>query len=191
MSAGTSIVEDFTNNRVESLYENVYPGLLLYAIRWLGDEYSFLAEDCVQNAVLNAWKRRKDFNTTAALKSYLYTCIKNNVIDIQRKSSAQEKYSASLDDDQVFSNSIIEQETIDILYKTIDSLPEKYRLIFEKSFIDGMKNIEIAKELGISDSTVEKRKAKALSIVREKLIELYGDNVFVTLLILSLLSKIR
>lgn len=186
-----SIVEDFTNNRIESLYEDIYPGLLLYAIRWLGDEYSFLAEDCVQNAVLNAWKRRKDFNTTAALKSYLYTCIKNNVIDIQRKSSAQEKYSASLNDDQVFSSSIIEQETIDILYRTIDALPEKFRIIFEKSFIDGMKNIEIAKELGISDSTVEKRKAKALSIVREKLLEIYGDNVFVSLLILSLLTRLR
>jgi len=189
MSPERAIIEDFTQNRVESLYENIYPGLLLYAIRWLGDEYSFLAEDCVQNAILNAWRKRSEFTTTAALKSYLYTCVRNNVIDIQRKSSAKEKYAVSLNDDLVFSNSLIEQETIDILYKTIDGLPEKYRVVFEMSFIDGLKNIEIAKELGLSDSTVEKRKAKALALVREQLIAIYGDSVFVSLLLLSLWNR--
>ena len=41
--------------------------------------------------------------------------------------------------------------------------------IFELSFIEGLKNIEIAEQLGVSDSTVKKAKAKALEILREKL----------------------
>jgi RNA polymerase sigma-70 factor (family 1) len=188
MPSEKTIIEDFAKSRIESLYENIYPGLLLYAIRWLGNEYSFMAEDCVQNAILNAWKRRDDFTSTATLKSYLYTCIKNSIIDIQRKNSAKERYTASLNDELIFSNSIIDQETINILYKAIDSLPEKYRIIFEKSFLDGLKNVEIAKELGLSNSSVEKRKAKALDMIREKLIEVYGDTVFVTLLMLTIWS---
>jgi RNA polymerase sigma-70 factor (ECF subfamily) len=191
MSSENKIFEDFARSRVDSFYENVYPGLLLYAIRWLGNEHSFLAEDCVQNAVLNAWKRRNDFASTAAIKSYLYTCIKNNIIDIQRKHSAKEKYTASLDDDIAFSNSIIDQETINMLCKTIDSLPEKYKVVLEMSFIDGLKNLEIARELGVSDSSVEKRKAKALELVREKLIDIYGDTIFVTMLMIDLWSRLR
>ena len=35
--------------------------------------------------------------------------------------------------------------------------------------IEGLKNIEIAEQLGVSDSTVKKAKAKALEILREKL----------------------
>jgi len=191
MSLENTIIEDFAKSRIESLYENIYPGLLLYAIRWLGNEYSFMAEDCVQNAVLNAWKRRDDFTSTATLKSYLYTCIKNSIIDIQRKNSAKERYAASLNDELIFSNSIIDQETINILYKAIDSLPEKYRIIFEKSFLDGLKNVEIAKELGLSNSSVEKRKAQALDMIREKLIDVYGDTVFVTLLMLTIWSRMN
>jgi len=191
MSSEKTIIEDFAKSRIESFYENIYPGLLLYAIRWLGDEFSFMAEDCVQNAVLNAWKKRNEFASIAALKSYLYTCIKNSIIDIQRKNSAKEKYTASLGDELIFSNSIIDQETIDLLYRTINSLPEKFRIVFEMSFLDGLKNAEIAKELGLSNSSIEKRKAKALDMVREKLIEIYGDTIFVTLLMLTIWSRIK
>jgi RNA polymerase sigma-70 factor (ECF subfamily) len=191
MSSEKTIIEDFAKSRIESFYENTYPGLLLYAIRWLGDEFSFMAEDCVQNAVLNAWKKRSEFASIAALKSYLYTCIKNSVIDIQRKNSAKEKYTASLGDELIFSNSIIDQETTALLYRTINSLPEKYRVVFEMSFLEGLKNVEIAKELGLSNSSIEKRKAKALDMVREKLIEIYGDTIFVTLLMLTIWSRIK
>jgi len=41
----------------------------------------------------------------------------------------------------------------------------------------------------LSDSTVEKRKAKALALVREQLIAIYGDSVFVSLLLLSLWNR--
>lgn len=191
MSPENTIFEDFCRNKVDSFYKDIYPGLMLYAIRWLGNEHAFLAEDCVQSAVFKAWKRRNNFSSTASLKSYLYTCIKNNIIDIHRKHNSSVKYASSLNDELVFMNSIIEQETLDILFKTIESLPEKYRTIVEMSFIENLKIKEIADTLNLSESTIEKRKAKALDLVREKLTEIYGDSLFVTLLMIELWSKLR
>jgi len=188
MSPENKIFEDFCKSKVDSFYENIYPGLLLYAIRWLGKEHSFLAEDCVQNAVFNAWERRNNFSSASALKSYLYTCIKNNIIDIHRKANSGKKYTSSLDDQLVFSNSIIEQETLNILFKAIATLPDKYRNVLEMCFIKGLKIKEIADALNLSESTIEKRKAKSLDLLREKLTEIYGDNIYVTILMLALLS---
>lgn len=48
-----------------------------------------------------------------------------------------------------------------LLFNAIHSLPDRERQIFELSFIEGLKNIEIAEQLGVSDSTVKKAKAKA------------------------------
>ena len=66
-------------------------------------------------------------------------------------------------------NTVIDQETQLLLYNAIQNLPDKERRIFELSFIEGLKNVEIAERLGVSDSTVKKTKAKALEILREKL----------------------
>ena len=68
-----------------------------------------------------------------------------------------------------FANTVIDQETQLLLFNAIHSLPDRERQIFELSFIEGLKNIEIAEQLGVSDSTVKKAKAKALEILREKL----------------------
>ena len=68
-----------------------------------------------------------------------------------------------------FANTVINQETQLLLFNAIHSLPDRERQIFELSFIEGLKNIEIAEQLGVSDSTVKKAKAKALEILREKL----------------------
>ena len=71
------MLNEFKQGRLEMLYRRLYPALLLYAVRYAGEQNSFLAEDCVQNAVFNAWKRRLQFESVESLKSFLYISIKN------------------------------------------------------------------------------------------------------------------
>jgi hypothetical protein len=54
-----------------------------------------------------------------------------------------------------------------------------------------MKDYSFRSSSSIPSESIFETDTHAPSIVREKLIEIYGDNVFVTLLILSLLSKLR
>jgi len=53
------IYKSFIAGNVRPFYEDLYPGLLVYASRQLGDELSYLAEDCVQDAVMSSYTKRR------------------------------------------------------------------------------------------------------------------------------------
>lgn len=53
----------------------------------------------------------------------------------------------------------------------INSLPEKCRMVFEMSRMEGLKYSEIAEKMNISVKTVEAQMSKALSVLREHLKE--------------------
>lgn len=46
------VLQAFKKGQLELFYRRIYPGLLLYAVKNAGDRHDFLAEDCVQNAIL-------------------------------------------------------------------------------------------------------------------------------------------
>ena len=138
------VLQAFKKGQLELFYRRIYPGLLLYAVKNAGDRHDFLAEDCVQNAIFNAWKRRDSFDSIYTLKSFLYTSVKNEIISLYRKGKAQERYSSQLENEAFFANTVIDQETQLLLFNAIHSLPDRERQIFELSFIEGLKNIEIA-----------------------------------------------
>ena len=163
------ILIDFQKGKLDLLYRNVYPGLILYAIKYLGEESEFLAEDCVQNAIFSAWERRNKFDSVYTFKAFLYMAIKNDIISIHRKNSARERYVREFEDASCFANSVIDQEAQTLLYSAIEELPEKAKIVFEMSFMEGLKNVEIAEKLGLSDSSVKKYKASALDFLRKKL----------------------
>lgn len=169
IGAEENILTEFRQGKLELLYRKIYPGLLLFAAQLLNWEDDFMAEDCVQNAIFHAWQRREHFDTVYTLKSFLYISIKNEIISLDRKKKARNRYCEQLDNDLYFTNSVIDQETQLLLYNAIQALPEKERLVFEMSYIEGLKNVEIAKKLNVSDSTVKKTKARALEILRQKL----------------------
>ena len=79
------VLQAFKKGQLELFYRRIYPGLLLYAVKNAGDRHDFLAEDCVQNAIFNAWKRRDSFDSIYTLKSFLYTSVKNEIISLYRK----------------------------------------------------------------------------------------------------------
>lgn len=163
------MLNEFKQGRLEMLYRHLYPALLLYTVRYAGEQNGFLAEDCVQNAIFNAWKRRGQFTSVEALKSFLYISIKNEIVSLHRKMKASERYLLHLEEEAFFQNSVIDQETQLLLYHAIRNLPERERQIFELSYIEGVKNADIAMQLNVSESTVKKTKAKALDILRQKL----------------------
>ena len=102
------ILIDFRKGKLDLLYREVYPGLILYAVKYLGGESEFLAEDCVQNAIFSAWQRRTKFDSVYTFKSFLYTSIKNEIISIHRKNSAKERYVSQLENEAFFQNSVID-----------------------------------------------------------------------------------
>lgn len=163
---------DFTCGRIDSFYASAYASFLMYATNVLGSDYSFLAEDCVQDAIFEAYKHRADFKDEAKLKSFLYRCIHNKAISLLRKRHSFSNYlnhQEVFEDNVYINNSIIEQETMDILFNAIEHLPADLKIVFEMSFENSMKNQEIADALGITTHAVKKRKAKLISSLRNML----------------------
>ena len=72
METKEQIFQEFKQGKIDQFYKIIYPQLLLYAVRHLGDNYSFLAEDCVQDAV---YQKTYDLRVNVTLSSSLSTNI--------------------------------------------------------------------------------------------------------------------
>ena len=80
--------------------------------------------------------------------------------------------------------SIIEQETIDLLYEAISRLPDDLHTIFVLSFEQGLKNAEVGERMQISESAVKKKKMKMIQLLRDH----FAGNEKVLLLIAMMAS---
>ncbi len=189
MALYEQIYLDFKAGVITSFYEKMYPELLLYTSRLLGEEYAFLAEDCVQDAVFKTYQQYGSFSSPVQWKVFLYTCVRNGAINILRKGKAQKNYQTQIDDyERDISLNFIEQETLTLLYEAINALPERYKSLFTLSFEQGLKNSEVAEHFQIAEITVKKQKARLIELLRKSL---KGKIAKEDLLILMLfLSKI-
>ena len=170
MEISEQIYKDFKSGHIDSLYAECFSSLKSFAARYLTDNYAMMAEDCVQDAIVNAYQTRQTFTSPMQMKAYLYTCVRNACISILRKVNSQQNYLSEQDEEyeRELSAAIIEQETLDRLHAAIRELPEKYRQLFELSYEQGLHHAEVARLLGITIDGVQKRRTKIVSILRDK-----------------------
>ena len=168
MIISKQVFTDFQAGRIQGFYHEVYPSLLTYAVRCLGETYGYLAEDCVQESIFKAYNHSSEFLTANQLKNYLYICIHNDAVSVLRKHYSRQNYlREQVDMEEDVNRAIIEQETIDLLYDAISRLPDDLHTVFTLSFEQGLKNAEVGQRMGISESAVKKKKAKMIQLLRD------------------------
>lgn len=188
--AGKTLYRDFKSGRMNQLYDEFYPALIAYAVRFLGPDYAWLAEDCVQESIYKTYLAKERIPDENTLKSYIYTAVRNRAVSILRKNNAQRNYVKNLDlSEQDITASLIEQETIRRLFVAIDALPEHIRQVFDLSFEEGLKNQEIARLLGITESAVKKRKARMIELLRKSVSD--GGEPVILALVSLLASQLQ
>lgn len=166
------IYESFIAGNVKPFYEDLYPGLMVYASRLLGEELSYLAEDCVQDAVISSYNERKRLKSSPAWYAYILKCVYRRVLGLRRKHNSRANYLGSGYCDEEIPGmdvAILEQETLELLYSAVDSLPLKYRELLRLNYHEGLKNGEIAERFGVAEITVKKWKADILSRLRDRM----------------------
>ena len=170
-----SVKENF-----DSIYMNNFSRLFLFAKEYvLFDEE---AENIVQDIFLMLWEKREALRVDVSLTAYLFTLVKNKCIDFLRHRMVEQMYSQNVKHEyneelnvklfalESFDHNFSSEEDIETLLRNaIDKLPERCRLIFIKSRIEGKKYKEIAEELNLSVNTVEGQISIALKKLREEL----------------------
>jgi RNA polymerase sigma-70 factor (family 1) len=152
---------------------NRYKWLLhAHAYKKLGDRDA--ANDLIQELFTSIWTKRGDIFLTSTLSAYLYTAVRNRVLNIIEHRQVESKYIDSLmayADGYVSATDhlIREKQLTEIIDKEIAALPSKMREIFELSRKSHATHKEIAEQLNISEQTVTKQIKNALKILRVRL----------------------
>ena len=152
------------------VFDHYFNALAAFGYKYLSDQ--FVAEDLVQEAFISMWEKRADFPHINALKSFLYTSVRNKCLNHIKHQSVVQKHekalSYELESEQHFNGHVIEEETFNQLFLEIKNLPPSAQEITLLA-LNGLKNQEIADELDISVNTVKTQKKIAYSRLKENL----------------------
>jgi len=159
------IVECFTE-----IYNRYWAILYRHALRMLRDECS--SQDVVQET-FHSLIRHGSIQETAPLRLFLYTTLRNRIINNFRREKVREKYLASLKHHVCASEctdiQVRERELQRQIEMEISRLPERMRLTFELSRKQHCDYKTIAERTSTSTETVRKQIHNAIRILRTKL----------------------
>ncbi|MBC8603762.1 RNA polymerase sigma-70 factor [Parabacteroides acidifaciens] len=163
------------------IYTNYYKRSFLFVKSYVRDD--MVAEDIVSEALIRFWETTKK-ETVEHPMSLLLAILKNGALNYLKhqtvKDSATESISSKMirdlnyrittlqacDPEEIYSS-----EITGIVEKTLQSLPEQTRRIFEMSRYESIPVKEIAQELSLSTKSVEYHITKALKLLRVALKE--------------------
>lgn len=175
-------IDSFKDN-FDKIYVLYYARLHRFAKEYVLDNED--AENIVQDIFLNIWEKKDVLNIRVSLTSYLFSLVKNKCLDFLRHQLVVDEYkndlSLKLTALELLNYTLSAEEDIErIVKEAIDKLPERCRLIFLKSRIEGKKYSEISEELGISVNTVENQISIALKKLRVELKDFLPLFIFLT-----------
>lgn len=173
----------------QELYENYYAPFCLYAKRFIADQN--LREDIVSEVFASFWQKwdEIDLRSETAL-AFIKMSVKNRCLNYIKHLHYEIDYA------EVYKKKapIYEQspdtvynleELYELLYKSLDKLPENYRHVFTKHFFEGKTQVEIAEEMQLSTKSINRYKQKILEILQQDL----KDYLPLLLIITSLSSS--
>lgn len=157
----------------QRLYENYYAPFCLYAKRFIDAPH--LREDIVSDVFATLWYKWDEIGlkpeTTLA---FLKMCVKNSClnyikhtryeidyVEIYKKKSPLYEQSP----DTIYNL----EELYELLYKSLEKLPESYKTVFIKHFFEEKTQVEIAEEMHLSVKSVNRYKQKMLVMLKQDL----------------------
>ena len=132
-----------------------------------------VAEEVVQDVMLELWRRRERLDPNGSPQAYLYQATRNRALNHLRHLQVQRRSAARLTRDEAREatapSQVVAREIDDALRAALDELTPRCREVFELSRVRGLKYSEIAETLGVSVKAVEAQMGKALRTLRERL----------------------
>jgi RNA polymerase sigma-70 factor (ECF subfamily) len=158
-----------TEDDLKKIFDLYYRSILVYANRFLSSREE--CEDLIQDVFISVWEKKIFFPDEVSLKMYLYKATRNKCYNSIKHKKVKQNYVSNslemLEDDNLFSKQVLEEEITRQLYQAIEMLPKRKKEIIKLS-LRGIKNNEIAEILNINLQTVKTLKSQSYTILREK-----------------------
>lgn len=128
------------------------------------------SEDIVQELFISVWDKGKDAMPDNEFLQYMVTAVRNNSISFLRR----KQYATTVPiEDHALETSLMPDESHEDSHnlqnmadEALSQLPPRCKEIFLMSKLRNMKYSEIAKELNLSEKTIENQMTKAIRLLR-------------------------
>jgi RNA polymerase sigma-70 factor, ECF subfamily len=146
------------------------PFLVAFATRLMHSRAD--ADDCVQEALIVAWRRLPELSDPAKVRSWLTTIVSRKATDRLRSRRltdpiADDAYTSADDPER----SAVIASQMQALSKVLGELPDDLRIVWVMREVSGASYEEIAATTGETPATVRGRLARARKIVIDRMQE--------------------
>ena len=133
-----------------------------------------LSESLVQECFIKLWQKRTELDQILNFPSYFSSMVRNKCLDCLRRRKLQGIDESEADnclcaDSFEADVPLLYHEFEEKLLEALSELPERCRIAFEYSRLEGLTYTEIAQKMGISVKAVEALISRSLKILRLRL----------------------
>lgn len=164
----------------KELFKQTFTRMLSYCMLFIKDQAQ--AHDLVQECFVRLWEKRATINELQSVESLLFVMLRNRCLNYLRDHRMQsiEKDLGRISESELQhlfqldftgkEEKVLEEKLLEAILDSIEKLPEKRKLVFIKSKIEGKKNRAVAEELNISLKAVEKHLQQAKEQIRKEML---------------------
>jgi len=186
----SQLVADGDEQAFAALVERLWRNIYLHTLTYIRNPET--AEEITQDIFINLWNKREKLKEVNNFSAWLTIVARNRILSGMRKrlqALAGHTQLQDMPEDMVMETLLVPdkqaelRESYQVLLKGIELLPEKRRVVFKMSRLEGLSNLEIAEKLQMHPVTVAQYMAKALVFLRTYLHSHTGDAVLAIVLI--------
>lgn len=179
------LLDNGDKNAFTEIYLRYWDSMLLHARKLLKDDEEI--QDVLQQVFTQLWLRESSLSIKVSLSAYLYSSIRNHILNKIVRNKVHENYLSSFatfasnsTDNADFS--IREKQLAEKIDQEIEDLPGKMKEVFVLSRKEHLSHKEISERLNISDHTVKKQINNALKILKSRL---KNFNLFIEIVLIA------
>ncbi|AZQ57509.1 sigma-70 family RNA polymerase sigma factor [Maribacter sp. MJ134] len=172
------LLQERNDKAIALLYDNYGDTLLGVANKVVRDQE--LAQDVLQESFVKIWKKADSYDPSKAkLFTWLFRITRNTAIDKLRSVNTKSDKEIQIDVSDVYTLGVesTRPELMDI-QENLEKIEEKYQIVLEALFFQGMTQQEASDELDIPLGTIKSR----LKIGLRELGKIYGPAMLALLL---------
>lgn len=166
-----SIIPIGKEQTFDYFFRQYYAALCFFAYSIIHQQED--AKDIVQDCFVKIWDDATITEKTDSVKSFLYTMVRNRCIDYTRKQKVRTKAAIHLqptEEDEPYFDELAFAEMLRQVLEHLEELPPNMSTVLKKYYLQGKKLKEIAKELSTTENAVQLQKAKAIKLLKQKLL---------------------